>query len=86
MDVVVVEGLELVWDDEEVVDVLDVSRTTEVFFRITWQRGVLGPTVVARCTDILLAMVPWAMLACHVSAQLGGQKAYLAFQKPFLEP
>jgi hypothetical protein len=34
------------------------SHTTLVFLRITWHRGVLGPTVVARCTDILLAMVP----------------------------
>lgn len=34
------------------------SRTTLVFLRITWHKGVLGPTVVARCTDILLAIVP----------------------------
>jgi hypothetical protein len=34
------------------------SPTVDVFLRMTWQRGVVGPTVVARCTDILLAMVP----------------------------
>jgi len=43
-------------DEDE--DGWEEDGATEVFLRITWQRGVLGPTVVARCTDILLAMVP----------------------------
>ena len=36
------------------------SLMTLVFLRMTWQRGDLGLTVVARCIDILLAMVPGA--------------------------
>lgn len=36
------------------------SFMTLVFLRMTWQRGDFGPTVVARCIDILLAMVPGA--------------------------
>lgn len=43
----------VVEEEEEGVWVVEVLR------RITWHSGVLGPTVVARCTDILLAMVPW---------------------------
>ena len=48
--------VEELWEEEGEEGV--ASRTTEVFLIITWHKGVLGPTVVARCTDILLAMVP----------------------------
>ena len=48
--------VEKLWEEEGEEGV--ASRTTEVFLIITWHKGVLGPTVVARCTDILLAMVP----------------------------
>jgi len=34
------------------------SFRTLVFLSMTWHRGDFGPTVVARCIDILLAMVP----------------------------
>lgn len=37
---------------------LHASFMTLVFFRITWQSGDFGPTVVARCIDILRAIVP----------------------------
>ena len=37
---------------------VELSLTTLVFLRMTWHKGDFGPTVVARCIDILLATVP----------------------------
>lgn len=37
---------------------LELSRIFAVFFKITWHIADLGPTVVARCMDICLAIVP----------------------------
>jgi len=39
-------------------DEFGVSFITLVFLRMTWHKGDFGPTVVARCIDIRLAMVP----------------------------
>lgn len=45
---------------------VEVSFTALVFFKMTWHKGVLGPTVVARCIDILLPMAPVALVSQHV--------------------
>lgn len=50
---VVSSDCDLLMEDEDVGSLAEL-----VFFMITWQRPVVGPTVVALCIEIRLAMVP----------------------------
>lgn len=73
--------MDVVVDDDDDDDEGAASRTTLVFLSMTWQRGVLGPTVVARCTDILLAIVPLAVSARGVFSKVGCSKGTPCFPK-----
>lgn len=60
-----------------------VSLDECVFFMMTWQRPVVGPTVVALCIEILLAIVP--SICQYLSLRSRGTQAYLVFQRLFQE-
>ena len=56
---------------EELVPDAGASLITLVFLRITWHNGDLGPTVVALCIDIFLAMVPGLWSASPTGKKIG---------------
>lgn len=63
------------------VEETDASLRALVFFMITWQRGDLGPTVVALWMDSLRAMVPVTVRL--IVRKLSVPKTYLVCQRQF---